>query len=223
MARKHIWDSERRKGHTLLEMLVVMVLFIIAGMLTFDLLKYGLRTFQTANSRLDYHRKVFKVLADIDRDMEHTTIESLSFTYPAAAPTQGNLAISFLSPLDGNGTYITGTDGGPVYQAFIIYYFHKNSSSSDSPGTLKKVRVNLVTPTDKPTALTEDEVIDYISRGNPKIVLKDTEYFQVLESQSDTVLTKAENPFRISLKVWVTDKERYDASSKLVKTFRLNK
>jgi hypothetical protein len=202
-------------GHTIIEVMIVTVLLVVAGALTAALCSFGLQSFRLINARIDNQQKAAKIMNRINREISNTRFSSITFVYPPQSPTKENLAISFMTPVDKTGKFITDIDDLPIYQAHIIFFLDKDT------GTLKTRRIELEKPTTEASALSAEDLALHIS-GTGTVVATNVEEFKAQSFKTDEILTKPKNPFKLMIKLEDNNEERLEKSSLYTKSFRFN-
>ncbi len=184
---------KRSKGHTLLELVVVIFLIALVSLAIVALINFGLVSYKSVDKKIEQQQKLLKVFTSLEQDLSKTAFDSITIVYPSGSPSQGDLAISFLTPDGEKGEYHGDADGTPIYQAYLIYFIR----TSDK--TLRKKRVSLATPTTTPTPLPSDSVIAHIQAGSSVLLLRDVKSFKALSCGTHNVISVPENPFVLEI------------------------
>jgi prepilin-type N-terminal cleavage/methylation domain-containing protein len=118
--------SFKRRGLTLLELLMVVGLFSVVSLLIFGSLNEGFRKWRIVDSRYDTQRRLTKAWTWLKRDLEKASPGRIGIKR-VAAPGNGDV-IWFLSAEDSEETTadtrfkrVPG-NGGPEWQRNILYY-----------------------------------------------------------------------------------------------------
>lgn len=201
------------RGHTFLELMVVISMLIFATIMVVSLLDYGLRSFREINERIESQQKTLTLLSRFNREVCQTAFQSITFSYPSGNPDNGDLALSFMTPENENGVYQADTNEYPIYQAYLIYFLDTDSS------TLRRIRVPLSTPTTDPEALSTSALNTYVENQPSEVIAREVMSFKAFSCGSSTEITIPENPFKLEIRLEGADESTIGKAGILTRTF----
>jgi len=103
----------------------------------------------TGDNKAEVNMNAFRTLAVLKDELHSSSITSV--TYDLAAMPSSPHALSFMTAYDQYGIFVTGADGKPVWQGYVVYYL---SSGTD---TLLKKKIP-VSPTTTPRRMSLNEL-----------------------------------------------------------------
>lgn len=109
--------ERRRRGLSLLEMLITMAIIAFVATAAFGILLAGKRAWQANVGRTEVRQALQVASWRIDTDLRNTGAGYVT-NNTASTPA----AFSFPSALDSRGRFTTEADGVPDWQTFVIYY-----------------------------------------------------------------------------------------------------
>lgn len=112
---------------TLLDLLIAMSIVTLAGVVVVGMLVTAKRTWIASATHVAVAQDLHVALSRVTADLRDGGIDTLTDN-TAGTP----VAFSVLSAKDSTGSFVTGDDGVPVSQKFVIYYI--------PPGTRKLLR-----------------------------------------------------------------------------------
>jgi len=136
-------------GVTLIEIVVASAIsLVVLGLILLLFVPVKLSCI-TGDSKAEVNMNAFRSLSRMTGELRGSTISSVTYDL-SAVPTVPS-AISFLSPYDRYGRFITDTTGKAVWQSYIIYYIPS--------GTNRLLRKTVtITPTSTASRLTLAEL-----------------------------------------------------------------
>ncbi|MHC9544429.1 MAG: hypothetical protein AB9903_33350 [Vulcanimicrobiota bacterium] len=137
--------KRRISGVTLIEIVIASSLsLVVLGLIVLLFVPVKLSC-MTGDSKAEVNMNAYRSLSRMERELQSSSISSVTYDL-AAAPTVPS-ALSFLSPFDRYGRFITDSTGKAVWQSYIIYYIPS--------GTKKLLRKTVtITPTSTARRLT---------------------------------------------------------------------
>ena len=111
-----------KKGLTLLELVIVCIVFSLFLFAVFATLDIGLKSWQLGATKSDLHQKAEIVLNRISRELSYSSILSVEIENNGN-PSSTNEYISFETPFNNGSFECDNTNyGSPLWQGFILYY-----------------------------------------------------------------------------------------------------
>ncbi|MCE1246326.1 MAG: hypothetical protein LWY06_06760 [Firmicutes bacterium] len=144
----------KSKGFTIVELITTTFILLLLTLNLFWMITAGISTWHISVTRTANHQNLRLTMNKISLDMKDSNVGV--FTNNTSTSPQ---AFSFLSAVDSNGMFKTGTDGKPVWQKYVIYYIPtgtKNLVRKEVFGTFT-------------TALTTSQLTTYCD-GNGKLI-----------------------------------------------------
>lgn len=137
--------KRRISGVTLIEIVVASSLsLVVLGLIVMLFVPVKLSCI-TGDSKAEVNMNAYRSLSRMERELRSSSISSVTYDL-AAMPTVPS-ALSFLSPFDRYGRFVTDSTGKAVWQSYIIYYIPS--------GTKKLLRKTVaITPTSTASRLT---------------------------------------------------------------------
>ena len=156
----------KNKGHTLLEIMIVIAILGILLTVLLNIFIPGVRIFKMGKDRAEVQADAMIALRRIKMELSCTSIKSVTINSDSLYNVSGDpFAISFLSPYKDVGTTKVialdpATSTLPIWQKYVIYYFDTGS------GLLKRKEKSLPVQTALTTALTNTELYNYCTDSN---------------------------------------------------------
>lgn len=141
--------NRRISGITLIEIVVASAIsLVVLGLILLLFVPVKLSCI-TGDSKAEVNMNAYRSLSRMTEELRGSTISSVTYDL-AAVPTVPS-AISFLSPYDRYGRFITDSTGKAIWQSYIIYYIPS--------GTNRLLRKTVtITPTSTASRLTLAEL-----------------------------------------------------------------
>lgn len=108
-----------RSGLTLIDLVVAMSMFLLLLTVLFAIFFLGGKAWRKTDDRYELLRNTQGVLAQINREAERTTTFSVSIL--------PGRAISFLSPINDQGNFVTDTIGDVRWERYLVFYLDSAS------------------------------------------------------------------------------------------------
>ena len=99
---------------TVIDLTVAMSLLLVLLTVLFSIFFLGGKAWRKTDDRYELLRNTQAVIAQINREAERTTTFSVSIV--------ANRAVSFLSPIDNNGNFVTDTLGDVRWERYLLFY-----------------------------------------------------------------------------------------------------
>ncbi|MCD6310607.1 MAG: hypothetical protein J7M18_07810 [Candidatus Eremiobacteraeota bacterium] len=106
-----------KQGITLIELLTTFLILILSAGVLFWKLVLGKIVFQAGVLKTSGHQDLQVANQKIALELGNSSVDTLTDSTPITPS-----AFSFLSAYDSSGKFITGNDGMPVWQKYVIYY-----------------------------------------------------------------------------------------------------
>lgn len=120
MKKRNSMPGER--GHTLLELVIVCIVFSLFLLGVFTVLDVGLKSWQLGETKTDLHQKAEIVINRVVKDFSYSNMMSVEIEN-SGDPSRINEYISFETPVNnGNFEFDSNNYGSPVWQGYILYY-----------------------------------------------------------------------------------------------------
>ena len=99
---------------TVIDLVVAMSLLLVLLTVLFAIFFLGGKAWRKTDDRYELLRNTQAVIAQINREAERTTTFSVSII--------PNRAVSFLSPMNANGNFVTDSLGDVRWERFLVFY-----------------------------------------------------------------------------------------------------
>lgn len=182
-----------RTGFTLPEAMLSMVTFSLASMALFQLMIFGMRTFQRSDGRSATQRELLKVSQRLIRELAPCPEAGAAALYPSGSPALGDLAFSFTSPCNEEGKVeLDAITQGPIYAAKILYY--RNVANDEL------MRFSKPESATAPVAELASELRLTVQSGQGRRQMKDCTGFQLLSAMDGVPHSELRSPWIFCLK-----------------------
>lgn len=117
----------RRRGVTLVELIVAMAVGLLLLTATYELMIPGLRSWSVATVRSHVRQTALAILTRMAHDVKMSSIESLvvipgSGPDPDGGAIEERCALTLMSPIDDDGVLRQRDDGTAVWQKYVLFY-----------------------------------------------------------------------------------------------------
>lgn len=169
-----------KKGHTLLEMVISIIVFSLVMITITALLNIGLKTWQIGETSTDSQNSAQVVLHRLTSELKIASRASCIFGYD---PDTGSNYIAFDSAMDRDGRFrINETTRTPEWINYIIYYTYKEPGKKFKI-LYRKEKEHILSPVSKKPSIgyASDFPLDDDPSGNLKIMAQNVEIFEITE------------------------------------------
>lgn len=184
---------KKSQAFTLPEALISMVAFSIASLALFQLMIFGMRTFQRSDGRSATRRELLKASQRLVRELAPCPTRGMALLYLSGPATSADLAISFASPRQNDGSVsLDPITQLPVYSAHILYY--RNSITDELR------RYSQPTAETNPLPQLGPEIRLAVQAGRGQLQLKDCVAFELLNGMDGVPDSEIRSPLIFCLK-----------------------
>ncbi|MBS2040402.1 hypothetical protein JST97_35770 [bacterium] len=165
-----------------------MVAFSIASLAIFQLMIFGMRSFQRSDARNSTQRELLKVSQRLVRELAPCPNEGVTVLYPSGLPALADLAFSFCTPRNEDGS--VGLDNitqGPIYANQVLYY--RNPASNEI------MRFSKALTSTVPVAELSSEMRLTINAAKGQSQMHNCTGFQLLSGMSGVPDSQTRNPW----------------------------
>lgn len=193
--------EHNKRGASLTELLISMSMASLALILLTALISRGNAWYRSTKAKSEAHHEILKALDKIRADLYQSAASSLTLHYPSGDPSAGDLALSFLTPHDRNGTFQkTPYKSEPVYVDHKLYYTDSNQR------TLQSARSPYI-PTPPDTNLTPRPMdlatLSGVAASPGRVVLRNLKEFTALDPVTGQPTLEGQNVVHLRLVVAV--------------------
>lgn len=188
-----------RRGISLLELLLSLGLLILALIVVQSLVGRSHLWFRQTEARNGAHQEALRCVDRLARELRESDRQSLTATYPSGDPTQGDLALSFLTARNQSGRFGNSDNGRPLYQAYVIYWREPGENA------LRTLRVDYAPASGDPSTaepLQAGDVQSVIGPGLGRVVARQVDRFALLDDGGNPT-DSTEPPLRLDVGISV--------------------